>query len=176
MANMLNSPRFEALARLLRVKVRALIWTLALAVTMGSGWVSFQTAAQVGAMQAQTWASMMGATAKRGLLHPEELQLALARAHSATSSPALISLHNRAGLIVATNTAQPAWPTTTHTAVAMADGVSVGEANVSHSLLPVLATMLMAAVVASLFAALAHHERSRESDGHHEMVGKRHRP
>ena len=155
MANMLNSPRFEALARLLRVKARALIWTLALAVTMGSGWVSFQTAAQVGSMQAQTWASMMGATAKRGLLHPEELQLALARAHSATSSPALISLHNRAGLIVATNTAQPAWPTTTHTAVAMADGVSVGEANVSHSLLPVLATMLMAAVVACLFAALA---------------------
>ena len=156
MANMLNSRRLEGLARSIRVKAHALIWALALAVTLGSGWVRFQTAAQVSAMQAQTWASLMGATAKQGLLRPQELQLALADAHSATASPALISLHNRAGLIVATNTAQPAWPTTTHTAVAIADGVSVGEANVSHSLLPVVATMLMAAVVSGLLAALAH--------------------
>ena len=152
---MLKSPHLEGLAGLIRVKAHAMIWILALAVPLGSGWVSFQTAAQVSAMQAQTWASLMGATAKQGLLRPQELQLALDGANNATDSPAQISLHNRAGLIVAINKAQPTWPTTIQTAAAIADGVSVGEANVSHSLMPVVATMLKAAVASGLLAALA---------------------
>ena len=151
---MLTTATLERFARRLRETSGSLLWIAVLAVPLGYGWTSFHSQAQVGEMQSKTWAVLVGELVRTSEHWQAELQQLLDATDGPDAQPAMISLQNSAGLIVAINKAQPGWPTSTQTVKAIAKGKVIGEVSVSRSLTPVLAGTLLAAVFSAVLALL----------------------
>jgi diguanylate cyclase len=157
---MLGRLPLQRLAQILREAGSCILWIVVAAVPAGYGWISFESQSHVSAMQARTWAALAGQLAQTNGHWQHDLQLMLDAAALPEGAPAMITVHNRSGLIIAAHGEQPAWPTTAETAVVTANKLSVGEVTVSRSLNPILVgtllTALLAAIVASLGLAIRH--------------------
>ena len=129
---------------------------------LGWAWRGIESLAHVSLVQAQIWASLATELSETNPNWTPMFQRLLEGAEISATEPAMVSLQNDSGLIIAINKAQPGWPTATQSAKVVARGTAIGEVNVSRSVTPVLMSAFLAAALGALLVFVA---RARLSTG-----------
>ena len=122
---------------------------------LGWAWRGIESLAHVSLVQAQIWASLATELSETNPNWTPMFQRLLEGAEISATEPAMVSLQNDSGLIIAINKAQPGWPTATQSAKVMARGKAIGEVNVSRSVTPVLRGSFLAAALGALLVFMA---------------------
>jgi diguanylate cyclase len=158
-----NWPAFCARVRNLSTMAAPIALVAAFLLPAGYFWIAHEAQSQLGAAQARLWAAAVSQLARSSPNWQREAQALIDAAEQPDDAPAMLAIQNAAGLILASNRTQPAWPATTHTAAVMVRGVAVAEVVVGRSLNPILGGTLVMAVLAALFGGLVLAMRRPES-------------